>query len=73
MGAWWWSYLLAAGGIAGIWLAGRKDPRGWLLGLLMQLLWAVYAIATGQPGFLVTAAGYGLVYGRNWLRWRNAP
>lgn len=71
MAEWWWSYLLAAGGIAGIWLAGRKDPRGWLLGLLMQVLWAAYAIVTGQYGFLVTAVGYGLVYGRNWLAWRG--
>lgn len=70
MAEWWWSYLLAAGGIAGIWLAGRKDPRGWLLGLAMQALWAAYAVVTGQYGFIVTAVGYGLVYGRNWLAWR---
>lgn len=63
---WWWSYLLAAGGIAGIWLAGQKDPRGWLLGLAMQVLWAAYAVVTGQYGFLLTAVGYGLVYARAW-------
>lgn len=64
-----WSWMLAAVGILGIWLAGRKQRAGWLVGVAAQLLWIAYAITTRQWGFLVTAFAYGAVYIRNWLRW----
>jgi hypothetical protein len=67
----WWSWLLAAGGILGIYLAGRKLSVGWLVGLGMQVLWLAYAVATRQWGFLFTAVAYGTVYGKNWLAWRR--
>ena len=67
-----WSVILAAGGITGIWLAGRGFGWGWLLGLAMQLLWAAYAVSTGQWGFLLTCAGYGWVYATNARRWVRA-
>lgn len=66
-----WSYTLAAIGILGIWLAGRRNLWGWAIGLGSQFLWIAYAFATGQYGFLVSALGYGTVYARNWLRWRK--
>jgi nicotinamide riboside transporter PnuC len=67
-----WSWALAAVGITGIWLAGRNNKAGWLIGLGAQLLWLAYAIATRQWGFIVTAIAYGAVYARNWWRWREA-
>lgn len=67
-----WSWALAAVGITGIWLAGRNNKLGWAIGLGAQVLWVAYAVATSQWGFLATAFAYGFVYGRNWLRWRNA-
>lgn len=66
---WWWSVALAAIGIAGLWLAGSNNRAGWAIGLSAQVLWVVYAIATGQWGFILSAVAYGLVYGRNWVRW----
>jgi hypothetical protein len=67
-----WSLVLAAGGITGLWLAGRGQVTGWLLGLAMQALWALYAVTTGQWGFLATAIGYGLTYYWNARRWWRA-
>lgn len=67
---WWgWSWLLGAGGVFGLWLAGRKDWRGWLVSLIMQGAWVAYALATAQYGFLISAAAYGSVYALNWWRW----
>lgn len=65
----WWSIALAAVGILGIYLAGRKNLWGWAVGVGAQLLWIVYAIVTGQWGFILSALAYGWVYGLNWWRW----
>lgn len=66
-----WSWLLAAVGITGLWLAGRNNKLGWAIGLFAQVLWLTYGIATRQPGFIATAFAYAFVYGRNWWRWRK--
>lgn len=66
-----WSWLLAAVGILGIYLAGRKRAVGWLVGVGAQGLWLAYAVATRQWGFLVTAVAYATIYGKNWLDWRR--
>ena len=65
-----WSYALAAVGILGIWLAGRKNVWGWAVGCGAQVLWIVYAVTTQQYGFIISAIAYGAVYGYNWRRWR---
>lgn len=70
---WLWSYLLTAGGIVGLLLAGRKRHAGWLVGLGMQVLWSAYAVATAQWGFLASAFAYGATYAANWWRWRTEP
>jgi hypothetical protein len=67
----WWSVSLAALGIAGIWLTGQKDARGWILGVAAQVLWIAYAVATAQWGFILSALAYGFVYARGWHRWRQ--
>ncbi len=67
----WWSWLLTAGGVFGIYLAGRKSLWGWAVGLGMQLLWVAYAVVTVQWGFIVSAFAYGAVYARNWYRWAH--
>lgn len=64
-----WSYSLAAVGILGIWLAGRKSLWGWAVGVGAQALWIVYALVTGQYGFIVSALAYAAIYGRNWWKW----
>lgn len=67
----WWSWLLAAIGILGLYLAGKRLAVGWLVGVLAQVPWLVYAVVTRQWGFIATAVAYGAVYTRNFLRWRR--
>lgn len=71
MTPWWWSWLLTAVGVFGLWLAGRRDARGWAIGLAAQGLWLTYAVSTRQWGFLASAAAYGWVYARNLRRWAS--
>ena len=64
-----WSFILAAVGITGLLLAGRKSVWGWAIGVGAQVLWIAYALATRQYGFILTAVAYGIVYGINWWTW----
>lgn len=66
-----WSYALTALGVTGLFLAGSRKRVGWALGLAAQPLWLVYAVVTGQWGFILSAFVYGGVYLRNWLKWRR--
>lgn len=67
----WWSWLLTAVGVSGLYLAGRRSPWGWAVGIGAQGLWLAYAVATRQWGFLVSCAAYGWVYARNFRAWRR--
>jgi hypothetical protein len=66
-----WSLALAAVGVLGIYLSGKKNYWGWGIGLGAQVLWIVYAIVTQQWGFIISALAYGWVYGKNFLSWRG--
>lgn len=66
----WWSWMLTAIGVTGLFFAGSSRKLGWAIGLGAQVLWIAYAIATHQWGFIASALAYGTVYARNWLRWR---
>lgn len=66
-----WSYTLAAVGIVGIWLAGRKSLWGWAVGFGAQALWIAYALVTDQYGFIVSALAYAAIYARNWWKWAH--
>ena len=66
-----WSFVLAAVGIFGLYIAGRRLWWGWLVGLGAQALWICYAGATRQWGFIASALAYSWVYGRNALAWRR--
>lgn len=65
-----WSWILTAVGVFGLYLAGRKSKAGWAVGFCAQGLWVAYAIATHQWGFIVSAIAYGSIYAKNFLRWR---
>lgn len=65
-----WSIALAVIGLVGMHIAGRKSQWGWFIGLCAQVLWVIFAIVTIQYGFILSALGYGFVYGRNWWKWR---
>ena len=60
---------MTAVGITGIYLAGRRNLYGWVVGLSAQVLWIAYAVATEQWGFIVSAFAYGSVYANNWRKW----
>lgn len=64
-----WSWLLAAVGITGIYLAGSRRTIGWTIGVAAQVLWVAYAIVTQQWGFIASALVYAAVYARNWIKW----
>lgn len=66
-----WSIVLAAVGITGLWLAGSKNIWGWAISLGAQVLWIVFALVSGQYGFLLSAVAYGFVYARGFRRWRK--
>lgn len=61
-----WSYLLSAVGVFGLYLAGKKNPMGWAIGVAAQVLWVIYATVTDQFGFYIASAAYGTVFARNW-------
>lgn len=66
-----WSIILSVIGVLGAWLAGNKSWYGWAIGVFVQVLWAIYAIVTGQYGFLIGCVAFGFIYGRNLIRWRR--
>ncbi|MFM7851087.1 MAG: hypothetical protein ACKO96_04025, partial [Flammeovirgaceae bacterium] len=47
----WWSFLLAAFSLAGIWIAGKKPRLGWLWCMAMEIPWTIWAIWLKQYGF----------------------
>ena len=63
-----WSWGLTGLGMLTLYLAGNGRRSAWALGMAAQLAWIAYALATGQPGFVVAALGYGAMYARNWIK-----
>ncbi|HEX6325303.1 MAG TPA: hypothetical protein VFZ72_01930 [Jiangellaceae bacterium] len=55
-----WAWLLTGLQVVALWAAGRRQWWAWLLGAGVQPVWIIYAILTGQlgfvPGCLVSAA-----------------
>jgi hypothetical protein len=66
-----WSWVLAAIGVTGIFLVGRKTIWGWLILCLNECLWIAYALATKQYGFIVAAIAYGIVYVKSFIHWKR--
>jgi hypothetical protein len=56
-----WSYLLAAIGVTGI----------FFVLLLNECIWIAYALATNQYGFILMATAYSAVYIKSYLAWRQ--
>lgn len=67
---WYWSWLLTAVGVTGLWMAGSGKWWGWGIGLGAQVLWLAYAVSTQQWGFVPACGVYGFMYFRNLRRWR---
>lgn len=67
----WWSVALTATSLVTSLLIGNKLKIGWILGVAMQVLWLVYAVATRQWGFVASALAFGFMNTRNYLKWRG--
>jgi hypothetical protein len=68
---WYWSWILTAIGVFGLWVSSTGRSWGFLVGLAAQVLWIAYALATDQYGFIVSAIAYAWVYSRNFKTWRK--
>lgn len=62
--------LTSAVTIFGMWLAGNKDPRAWIVGLANQSLWLLFIFVFHAWGLLPLAAALIMTYSRNLRKWR---
>lgn len=67
----WLSWILTAGTVSGIYLAGNKNKNGWLIGITMQIPWAIFDILTGAYGLLPLGFILSTIYFRNYLKWKK--
>lgn len=66
-----WSWILAAIGITGIFFVGKKTVWGWLILLVNEFIWIAYAVSTKQYGFIISALAYAAVYVRSYIHWKR--
>mgnify|MGYP007083501013 CR=1 FL=1 len=66
-----WSWILAVIGVTGIYFVGRKTIWGWLVLLLNECIWILYALATKQYGFIFMATAYAAVYIKSYMLWHR--
>jgi nicotinamide riboside transporter PnuC len=64
-----WSFALAGLGMAQIWLTGRKQRIGWLVGLATSCTWVVFALVSQQYGFIISSLFFGTLHIKNWIAW----
>lgn len=67
----WWSVVLAAVGVLGLYLTTRKMAAGYAVGVGVQVLWITYAVVTAQYGFIFSALAFGAVNALGFYRWTN--
>jgi hypothetical protein len=67
----WWSYVLALGGAAGFFMMRCGMWQGFAWSTLMQAVWLLYSIVTGQWGFLFGVALYGTMSVWGWYSWKR--
>jgi len=48
---WIWGLILDGVGLGGSYLLSNKWKAGWIVSLVAQVLWSVYAVETKQWGF----------------------
>jgi hypothetical protein len=67
----WWSVGLSAIAITNSWLIGNRWTPAWIIAALYQCLWATYAVATAQWGFVASAIIFGTMSVRNYRKWKR--
>ena len=65
----WQSWALSIVGVIGIYLTGRKNWRGYAVGIFTECAWVWYAIVTKQWGFIFGSTIYISVYFFNINKW----
>jgi len=65
----WQSWALSCVGVIGIYLTGRKNWRGYAVGIFTECAWVWYAIVTRQWGFIFGSTIYVSVYLFNINKW----
>jgi hypothetical protein len=66
----WWSVLLTAlGGLGWLLVTLERRIHGFTVGLLAQVAWVAYAVATAQWGFLGSATLFGAINALGVYRW----
>lgn len=68
-----WTWLLTGLQVLSLWAAGRHHWWGWLLGAAVQPPWIVYAVLTGQLGFIPGCTISATVQFRSFLHQTRAP
>lgn len=64
-------WLMSAITLYMTYLQGDKKTRSWIVGLVNQFLWLVFAIGTQTWGLLPLNAGLWILYIRNFRKWRE--
>lgn len=68
-----WSWGLAIIGISGVYLTTKKLYWGFVVGVLVQVLWLSYSLVSQQYGFILSALGFAWVNALGLYRWTRAP
>lgn len=63
------SYVLAIIGIGGMWITGKKNRWGWVVGIVYNALWILYAVGTAQYAFILVCAVFIILYSINFFAW----
>lgn len=65
----WQSWVLSIVGVVGIYLTGKKNWRGYAVGIITEFAWVWYSIVTKQWGFIFGSTIYISVYLLNINKW----
>jgi hypothetical protein len=67
----WWSLVLTAFGLTGLWLTPRRPGLALVVGWADQVLWVAFALVSDNPFFVISALVYARVYWSNFRRSRS--
>lgn len=67
----WVPWLLAAGNVSSAFCTGKGLNAGWVLLVLTQMAFILYAVITGQPGFLLQNVAMIAIGVYNFVKWRK--
>ncbi len=68
----WWSWVLAANGMFGLYLMADHPKIGPWFNIAGQSVWFTYGIVTRQWGFLISSVVYIYIFGRMLRRTRKS-